>query len=191
MRAARVAAHLSQAHVARVAGLSQSGVSRTERNRRGRLGVAELAAHCAALGLRLSLKAYPDGSPVRDAGHLRLLGRLRAITDARFSWHPEEPVGADGDLRAWDAVLRGPASIGVDAETALRDIQAVQRRIELKWRDSGVLRVVLLVAATRHNRRVLREHAATLAASFPLESTRVVEALRSGRDPGANGIVVL
>ena len=59
----------------------------------------------------------------------------------------------DGDLRAWDAALFGSSlRIGVDAETRLRDVQAVDRRVMLKLRDSGFDRAVLLVAATRSNR---------------------------------------
>jgi len=32
----------------------------------------------------------------------------------------------------------GPVSIGIDAETRLRDFQAVDRRLMLKARDSGI-----------------------------------------------------
>ena len=61
LREARLTAGLSQEHVGRVAGLSQSKVSRIERAQRNSAGVDELAKHCAALGLRLSLKVYPEG----------------------------------------------------------------------------------------------------------------------------------
>jgi transcriptional regulator with XRE-family HTH domain len=191
LREARLAAGLSQRHVARVAGLNQSRVSRTECSQRMPARVDELAVHCAALGLRLSLKAYPDGSPVRDAGQLRLLERFRSRLDARLRWRSEAPVGGAGDLRAWDVLLEGPGSIGIDAETRLRDIQAVQRRCETKWRDSGVDRVVLLVASSRHNRRVLLEHREALRSTFPADTLEVLAALRRGRVPGSNGIVML
>ena len=186
-----LAAGLSQRHVAQVGGSNQSRVSRTERAERMPARVDELAAHCAALGLRLSLKAYPVGSPVRDAAQLRLVERLRGRLGAGFRWRSEALIGGAGDLRAWDVRLDGPGSIGIDAETRLHDIQALQRRCETKWRDSGVDRVVLLVASTRHNRRVLAEHREALRSTFPADTPEILAALRRGRLPGSNGIVVL
>ncbi len=144
LRDARLAAGLSQRHVAQAAGLNQSRVSRTERNARLPARVDELTAHCAALGLSLSVRVYPEASPVRDIGQLRLLERFRARLPAGVGWRTEVPVGGTGDLRAWDARLDLPATVGVDAETRLTDIQALQRRCETKWRDSHVDRVVLL-----------------------------------------------
>ena len=166
-------------------------VSRTERSLRPNVTVEEAALICASLGLRLYLRAYPVGSAVRDAAHLRLLARLRARVSTAFRWRTEVPVGGRGDLRAWDVVLDGPASIGVDAETRLHDIQALQRRLELKQRDSGVGRVILLVAATRHNRAVLREHRAALSSTLPLDTGEVLRALRAGEAPRDSGIVLL
>ncbi|MFV2062245.1 MAG: helix-turn-helix domain-containing protein [Chloroflexota bacterium] len=193
LREARLSAGVGQQHLAQVTGLSQSMISRTERNARAKLTVDELAVMCSALGLRLHLKAYPAGSPVRDAGQLRLLQRFRAVLGERFRWRSEVPVGDHGDMRAWDVVLEGPGQIriGVDAETRLHDLQATQRRLELKWRDSGLLRVVLLVAATRHNRAVLHEHRPSLLSTLPLDSTVVLAALRAGDAQSANGIVIL
>lgn len=164
---ARLSAGVSQDHVARIARLSQSRVSRTERLEQPWPRIDELAAHCAALGLRLVVKLYPEGSPVRDAGHLCLLERLRATIHAVYSWKSEVPVAGPGDQRAWDAMLAGPARVAVDAETRLHDLQDVQRRVELEWRDSGLSFVVLPVAASHHDRRVLREHRVALASTFP------------------------
>jgi transcriptional regulator with XRE-family HTH domain len=191
LRAARIGAGLSQREVARAAGLNQSRVSRTERDRRLAARVDELAVHCAVLGLRLSVKAYPEGSPVRDAGQLRLEERLRVRVHAAFRWRTEVLIGGMGDLRAWDVRLDGPGSIGIDAETRLHDIQAVQRRVEAKWRDSAVDRVVLLVTASRHNRRVITEHREALLSTFPADTPEILAALRRGRMPGSNGIVLL
>jgi transcriptional regulator with XRE-family HTH domain len=191
LREARDAAGVSQEHVAIVAGLTQSRVSRTERGQRLPPRLDELAQHCAALGLRLSLKAYPDGLPVRDAAQLRLLERFRSQLGEGFEWHSEAPVGGHGDLRAWDVLLRGDETIGVDAETKLRDLQALQRRTELKWRDSGVDRIVLVVAATKHNRAILREHRAALASTFPLDTADLMTSLRLGKVPQSNGIAII
>jgi hypothetical protein len=102
------------------------------------------------------------------------------------------PVPIPGDLRAWDAQLRiDGAIVGIEAEMRLSDLQALDRRIALKCRDSGISIVILLVADTRANRRILSEQRETLRASFPLDTRAVMSALRSGRAPAASGIVVL
>lgn len=191
LRDARAGAGLSQRHVARVAGLSQAMVSRSERSQRRGMTIDQAAVLCAALGLRLHVRAYPDGAAVRDAPQLQLLTRFRGVVDDGYGWHTEVPVGGRGDLRAWDVVLRGPVTIGIDAETRLHDVQALQRRLELKRRDSGVDRVILLVADTHHNRRVIREHRAGLLSTLPLDTAAVLRALRTGAPLPNNGIVVL
>jgi transcriptional regulator with XRE-family HTH domain len=191
LRETRLSAGVSQAQVAQVAGLPQSRVSRTERIDGPAPRLDELARHCAVLGLSLSLRMYPEASSVRDAGQLRLLERLRAVVSSEFRWRTEVLVAGHGDLRAWDAFLDGPAEVAIDAETRLHDIQALQRRTELKLRDSGVACVVLAVAGTEHNRAVLKEHRAALASTLPLDTREVLAALRSGRAPAASGIVLL
>jgi transcriptional regulator with XRE-family HTH domain len=191
LRTARLAAGLGQRQVARASGLSQSMVSRTERGLRPEVTLDQAARLCAALGLRLHLRAYPAGPPVRDAAQLRLLARLRSQVSQTYSWHTEVPVDGRGDLRAWDVVLEGPTHVGIDAETRLHDLQAVQRRTELKLRDSRVDVAVLLLAATRHNRAVLREHRAALLSTFPLETRVVLRTLRAGEVLRSGGIVLL
>ena len=196
LREARISAGLSQEAVARAAGLTQSKVSEIERARRPRLRFDEASRHAAVLGLRLSTRVYPEGLAVRDVSQLRLLGRLRVRLPASLRWRTEVPITGQGDLRAWDAVISAPATIGgsatvgVDAETRLRDVQATQRRCETKWRDSDVHRIVLLVADTTHNRAVLREHRLTLSSTFPADTGEVMRALRRGELPPRNGIVV-
>lgn len=177
--------------VARTAGLRQSRISRTERAAGPAPRLDERAAHCAAVGLRLSVKAYPSGSALRDEGQLRLIARLRRFVGDGFRWRTEVPVAGPGDMRAWDVVLEGAATVAVDAETRLHDLQALQRRIELKWRDGSIPRLVLLVADTRHNRDVLRAHRAALLSTFPLGMRETAAALRAGQVPDANGILVL
>jgi transcriptional regulator with XRE-family HTH domain len=191
LRDARLAAGLSQDHVAQAAGLGQSRISRTERGEPPTPRLDELVRHCVALGLRLSVRPYPAGTPVRDAAQLRLLARFRAMLGGSWAWRSEVPVGRDGDLRAWDALLEGPGVVAIDAETRLRDLQALQRRTELKQRDSGVPYVVLLVADTHHNRAVLREYRPALASTFPLDSRAVMGPLRAGRVPSASGIAIV
>jgi len=50
---------------------------------------------------------------------------------------------------------------------------------------------VVVVSGTRHNHMVLREVRPLLADDLPLGTRAVMSALSAGRDPGANGLVVL
>ncbi len=96
-----------------------------------------------------------------------------------------------GDQRAWDLRLDGPVSIGVEAETRPTDLQAVERAIHLKQRDSAVNRTILLISDTERNRALLRVVVPVLRPTFPLSTREVLQALGEGRDPGADGMVVL
>jgi hypothetical protein len=102
------------------------------------------------------------------------------------------PIPIAGDLRAWDAVLRiGSVSIGVDAETRLRDFQAVDRRLMLKARDSGVTASILLVSASRTNRSILREVDGIARINYPISSSDALACLEAGTSPDGNAIVLL
>ena len=97
-----------------------------------------------------------------------------------------------GDLRGLDARIGLQAtSIGVEAETRLGDIQAIERKALLKARDADLDCMILLVAETRANREVLHLHREALRATFPLDTRQVLRALTRGQLPRANGIVVL
>ena len=85
----------------------------------------------------------------------------------------------------------GGVAIGVEAEARIRDVQAVDRRCALKRRDGAVDLVVLVVADTNANRRILALHRVALRSSFPLDTRQVLGAFRGGRAPAASGIVVL
>jgi hypothetical protein len=78
----------------------------------------------------------------------------------------------------------------VEAETRLNDLQATERRARGKQRDLGLDRLILLVADTRHNRAVLEAHP-ELFERYPISTRACLLALRDGRDPGGDAIVVL
>ena len=165
---ARLGSGLSQSTVAAAVGLSRSTVSRIERGGIRGVSIWQVARILAVLGHDLSARAYPSGQPIRDAGQARLLARLRARVSPDSAWRFEVPVSAS-DGRAWDAVLSlGTLRIAVEAETRPRDLQALQRRIELKLRDSGLERVALLLADTRHNRALLLRYGPDLRVNFPI-----------------------
>jgi transcriptional regulator with XRE-family HTH domain len=193
LREARVAAGLRQLDVARALRRSASTIGRVERNRARRVAIEELAAHAAAVGLRLSTHLYPAGGRLRDARQLQMINRYREIV-AQGGWMAalEVPVGPSGDLRAFDLVLSRPSvRIAHEFVSRVRDVQAQIRPLLRKQHDSGIGRLVLVVAGTNANRRAIAEAGAALRAAFPLGSRTVLAALRSGRDPGANGLVML
>ena len=182
---------LSQDAVGALCGISGSAAGRIESGVTRIVDVGTLAAMAAAVGLDLRLRAYPAGDAIRDVGQARLLERLRPRLNPVLRWSTEVVLAIPGDLRAWDAVIRGPGwTIGVEAETVLDDIQALERRLALTRRDGDVAHVILVVADTARNRRALKSAPAAFAA-LPVRTREILAALRDGRDPGASGIVIL
>jgi len=82
-------------------------------------------------------------------------------------------------------------SIGVEAETRVRDVQTLERRLALKRRDGAVDAVVLLLADTRHHRDVVRLAGDGLAAAFPVSGRRTLELLRVGAMPEGSSLILL
>lgn len=78
----------------------------------------------------------------------------------------------------------------MDAETRIRDVQALERRTSLKGRDTGTDRVILLIADTRSNRAILSSLGRSLVVA-PRSGASIVAALESGTDPGGSGVVLL
>jgi transcriptional regulator with XRE-family HTH domain len=192
VRSARMSRGLSQARVGHACGLSQSTIQRVEVGRASGLAILDLSRVLSAVGLDLTARAFPGGSPVRDAGHADLLGRLRAVLPVDTRWKYEVPFPDHGDPRAWDAVIRlSQVRVAIEAETRPRDVQDLLRRMALKRRDGGVDRLVLLLADSRHNRAMLREAGEPLQAAFPIGSRPALYELRDGRPPPDDALVLL
>ena len=194
LHGARLERGLSQSAVGRAARVSQARVSMIERGDLETVSLHDLTRLLAAVGLDLNARAFPGGQPVRDAAHLALLERLRVQSPSSLRWRFETPLPPAGDQRAWDATISTEAGgfIAVEAETRLRDVQALQRRLSLKQRDDPRVQcLVLLVAGTRSNRQLLREHAEALRSQFPAGGPEIAGVLFEGRSPDRNGIVVL
>jgi transcriptional regulator with XRE-family HTH domain len=189
---ARRAAGLSLRAAGAAVGVSASAFSRIERGLGAGLSLERLCLACAAVGLEFGGRAFLDGDPVRDAGHLRLLGRIRERLPPGSPWSLEVPLPGPGDQRAIDAeTLLCGRRVGFEAELQLEDIQALERRLALKKRDAGLGLLVLVVAETRHNREVLAVHRDALRRSFPLDSRQVLGALHRGEPPVRDGLVVI
>ena len=182
---------LSYTAVGGAVGLSGSQVGRVARGRSPELTVVQASRLLAAVGLELSIRSYPTGEPLRDAAHLALLARLRAHLHASLAWRTEVPLARNGDLRAWDAVIRAPTwSVGVEAETRPSDLQALERRLALKQRDGEMPTIVLLLADTRHNRAIVAG-TPDLADRYPVRSRAALASLEAGADPGGSALILL
>ena len=191
LRAARLAAGLSQHAAGTAAGMSHAQLGRIERGANRDLTFDQAARAGMAVGLRLGARLYPDGDPVRDRAQLALLGRFRARLPPEAIWTTEVPLPIPGDRRAWDAcVVFRDRRAGCEAETRLTDVQALERRLALKVRDGGVDLLILIVSDTAANRRVLALHREDLRSLLPLDGRDVLKALRTGRLPEASGLLV-
>lgn len=191
IRTLRMAANLSQAQLSAAAGISRTYLCRLEL---GQVPSVDLRVACilfALLGQRLTVKGWQVGEPVRDVGQLKLLDRFDDRVPPIWRRTRESVMPIHGDLRAWDERLDGPASIGVEAETRPGDLQAVERSMSAKKRDSRVQRMMLLISATARNTALVRRHLPSLRQVFPLDTRTFMAAIRDGRDPGGDGLVVL
>lgn len=190
--AARLDRSLTQDDVARAVGVSRSELSRIERGLIVNVPVPLLARMHAAVGLELAVRSYPGSFVMRDAAHAALLERLHGRLHHTLRWRTEVPLPIPGDLRAWDAMILAPDwRMGVEAEMAPRDIQALDRRLSLKQRDANVAEIVLLLPPTRHNRSLLRAHGEILSQRFPIPGGRALELLGAGAPPGGSAMIVL
>jgi transcriptional regulator with XRE-family HTH domain len=192
LRLARIAAGMTQQAVATRLGISKAQVSRAERAKLPGLSLAIVARHAAIVGLRFSAQLYPGFRHVLDAPQLALLNRLRERIGGRWRWELEVPMPTMRDLRAIDARLTcGAVTIVVEAITRLADVQAQVRVAQLKRRDIGATRLLLLVSDTNANRRALAEARPMLAEAFRPSARQVLARLVVGEDPGQDCLLVL
>jgi len=189
----RIALGISQPAVARAAGISSSQLSRLERGENADPSLCAVARSARALGLSLSVRLFPEGSPIRDAGQQRLIERLGILPAAPLRVAREVGLPMPADLRAWDATISDLAELPfADAESRLGDVQALERRLQLKLRDDRRGKILILaVARSRHNEEVLSHEREALRLLLPLDGPAIAKALRSGRLPPASGLIVL
>lgn len=192
-RDVRVAAGTSQDKAGRAVGMSRSQVVRLEAGNVPHATLRQLNRLAAASGQKLVITLYPDVDPIRDVAHARLLERLRVRVGPGLLWRPEVPLAGRSGLRAWDAVVeKPPRRTGIEAETRIRDSQALERRLRLKLQDdTSIANLILLLADTAANRDVLRLVREAARDILPLDSREILAALSEGRLPDAGGIVLL
>ena len=192
LRIARVRNGMTQRQVGARVGRSASWVSRVERGSILGVAVAELIAVAASVGLKLSLRAFPGGRRPLDAGQLALLGRFNRRLGPEWHRQLEKVMPIQGDLRAIDELIwTSTCSCAVEALTRIADVQGQVRPARAKQRDVAADRLILLVADTNANRRMLHEIGPALAADFPIPPRRALAALADGLDPGGDCLILL
>jgi len=149
-----------------------------------------LARHAAVVGLRARIRLYPEGDAVRDAGQVALIRRFREEVGEQGNWAFEVPIPRPGDQRALDAVLTVDGGrIGLEFYTRLADVQAQLRAANLKKRDAELDCLVVVVLATRANRRALRG-AGSVLVDFPGSGRRLLATLAAGEVPATDGVIL-
>jgi transcriptional regulator with XRE-family HTH domain len=192
LRTGRHVLGTTQTQVGVAIGVSASEISRRELGRSRRLTGAKLALHAAAVGLKLVVKLYPLGGGIRDAAQARYIAAFVARVGRSWRVTLEAPIPLPGDLRAVDVLLASErARVAVEVITRLADLQAQVRSAQLKARDIGATRLILVVAATHANRNAMASARSALLSSFDLDSRRLLADLAAGRDPGRDGILML
>lgn len=190
---ARQSRNISQRRLAAELHRSQSELWRLEHvEPLRRISLVDLAEVASALGLELAASLYPVGDPIRDKGHIALLGRFRALLSPAYRVTAETPLPLPGDRRSWDLLLRLDGTlIGVECETRVRDGQALVRHIRERERDGGVDHVVLILAESAANRRLLPQLREMLGDRFATPARVALACLRSGTPlPGSAVLLV-
>jgi transcriptional regulator with XRE-family HTH domain len=192
IRNARTSAGTSLREAGALAGMSHAQFSRIERGELVTVSIDQLARACAAVGLRLVARAEAGPGPAVDSGQLAMLARFRRLLPNLQALATEVPFPNPGDPRAWDAMVRLEGQrVAFEAEARIRDAQSLDRRCQTKLRDGAADFLVLLVNDTAHNREFLVEHREALRSTFPLDGREVLRALRAGRVPTQNGLLMI
>jgi hypothetical protein len=82
-------------------------------------------------------------------------------------------------------------TVAIEAETRIRDVQTLLRRIALKREAAGDVPVVLLVADSPGDRHALAAGRQQFAAEFPTWSRAALRSLCAGMVPASDSIIVL
>jgi hypothetical protein len=85
----------------------------------------------------------------------------------------------------------GGATLPVEADTRLLDVQGQSRRIALKRRDAGVDAVLWVIRASSSNRQAMELAAPALSVDFPVSARAALAALAAGRHPGGSAVILL
>jgi transcriptional regulator with XRE-family HTH domain len=186
VREVRIRRGWRQEDLAAAAGVSQALISRIERGRIERLTVRRLRTIGAAMDISMSIDAWwraGDVDRLIDRGHAALVefvvGELR---DHGWLTRVEVTFNNFGDRESADIVAWHPATrtlLIIEVKTRIGDVQATASTFERKVRilpgvlareegwDPAVVGRMLVIADTRANRAIVREHQQIFASIWP------------------------
>ena len=191
LRTTRTMSNISLRSIAAELGWSHARYSRFERGGTATT-ITDLAQAGAALGLELAAGFHPSGEPIRDAGQQALGRRFRALLAPAWRVTAEVLLPSPGDRRSWDLFLRLDSQrVGVELETRVRDVQQTARKVRQRERDGGVDRILIVLSASAHNRRVLPELVEALGSEFTTSPRVILRALREGRPIPGSGLILV
>ena len=193
---ARVVGGLSQARIAAAMGSSQQAYARFEGERFKDLGLTQLSVVASVLGYEVSVGLHPIGDGIRDRAQQTVGKRFDA--DLSDAWHVtnEALLPGTGEQRAWDKLLKlvaesPPYLVGVDIESKVWDVQALVRRTRGRERDGHVDEILIVLADTAHNRRVVDELRTALGPAYVTPAREILRTLRLGQRLVGSGVVLV
>jgi transcriptional regulator with XRE-family HTH domain len=192
IRNAREENGVSQRALAAELDWSQSELNRLEQYRFPAVSLPRLCELAAVLGLEVSAGLHPDGDAIRDKGQQPLIGRFTGVIGAPYVISREVLLPLPGDRRSWDILLRREdLLVGVEAETRIRDIQALVRRVRERERDGGVDEILIVLSDTAHNRQLVDQLREALGPRYATSPRTLLAALRAGRPLPGSGVILL
>jgi len=192
LRTARHDANISQAALAERIGWSQTRFSKFERNA-DPITVEDVCLVATVLGLKPSLNLYRVEEGLRDQASTRLIERFCALLSPLWSVTREAPFPRIGDLRSWDVLIRlGRAfRAGIEAETRVRELEELVRRIRQRELHGRVDAIVVVLSRSQHNGRHVDELRAALGPAYATQPSDIVKTLNAGAPLPGSGVILL
>jgi hypothetical protein len=81
--------------------------------------------------------------------------------------------------------------VGVEAETRIRDVQELVRRLRQRERDGGADEILLVLANSAHNRALVEELRAALGDRYATAPKVLRHCLRAGRRLPGSGVILI
>jgi hypothetical protein len=158
--------------------------------------LVRLCELASVLGLEVSVGLHPIGDPIRDKGQQACAHRFDGMLSDRWRVTNEALLPGVGDQRAWDKLLRlvGEAPrclVGADIESRVWDVQGIVRRTRARERDGQVDHILIVLADTAHNRRIVDELRTTLGPPYATNPRAILRALRKGRPLPGSGVLLV
>jgi hypothetical protein len=150
----------------------------------------------SVLGFEISLGLHPIGDPIRDKGQRACAQRFDRVLDESWRVTNETLLPGTGEKRAWDKLIRLIGAtprylVGVDIESRVWDVQAIVRRTRERERDGQVDQILIVLADTAHNRRVIDSLRQALGDAYATSQRLIVAALRRGEPLPGSGVILI